>query len=78
MHEYIKKIKNEIPVSEFIVTFMYETKKGYYREQQRRVYAFNTGQARAIFADWIKTVRTMFNGKILNIEETGKIINLSV
>ena len=34
----IKRIPIKILVSDFIITFSYETKKGYYREQQRSMF----------------------------------------
>lgn len=66
-----KKIKNK----NFIITFEYETKKGYRRLQERFIEAFNKDLAEETLLRWIDTQRTMFNATILNIGEIeNKII----
>lgn len=66
----IKRIPIKILVSDFIITFSYETKKGYYREQQRRLKHYSAEDAIFLFKAWAKEQRTMFNVKILSIVET--------
>ncbi|MDK0675300.1 hypothetical protein P5E99_15330 [Clostridium perfringens] len=65
----IKRIPIKILVSDFIITFSYETKKGYYREQQRSLKHFTEEEAIFCFKVWAKNQRTMFNVKILSIVE---------
>ncbi|NGT56599.1 hypothetical protein G6Z15_02600 [Clostridium perfringens] len=65
----IKRIPIKILISDFIITFSYETKKGYYREQQRRLKHFTEEEAIFCFKVWAKNQRTMFNVKILSIVE---------
>lgn len=64
MREVIKKI----PSQEFLITFEYETIKGYRREQQRTLTTYDEESAKAIFNKWIKKCRTMLNAKILSID----------
>ncbi|WP_415283743.1 hypothetical protein [Clostridium perfringens] len=66
----IKRIPIKILISDFIITFSYETKKGYYREQQRTLKHFTEEEAIFCFKVWAKNQRTMFNVKILSIVET--------
>ncbi|EJT6169391.1 hypothetical protein [Clostridium perfringens] len=66
----VKRIPIKIFVSDFIITFSYETKKGYYREQQRTLKHYSVDAAIAYFKFWVKNQRTMFNVKILGIVET--------
>ena len=61
----VKKIKNK----KFIITFEYETKKGYRRMQTRSVEAINKDLAEETLLIWIDAQRTMFNDKILSIVE---------
>lgn len=74
----IKRIRNLINIFQYIITFEYETKKGYKREQQRFIYEVDKSRAKATFIKWTKEIRTMFNVKILNIVETEnkKVIEL--
>ena len=65
----VKRIPIKIFVSDFIITFSYETKKGYYREQQRTLKHYSVGAAIACFRNWANNQRTMFNVKILGIVE---------
>ncbi|HAT4290170.1 TPA: hypothetical protein I9061_002712 [Clostridium perfringens] len=66
----IKRIPIKILISDFIITFSYETRKGYYREQQRTLKHFTEEEAIFCFKVWAKNQRTMFNVKILGIVET--------
>ncbi|HII4488909.1 hypothetical protein [Clostridium perfringens] len=65
----VKRIPIKIPISEFLITFSYETRKGYYREQQRTLKHFTEEEAIFCFKVWAKNQRTMFNVKILSIVE---------
>ena len=65
----IKKIKREIKINTYLVTFTYETYKGYYREQQRLIKGFNKEDVKEFFLKWAKDIRTMTNAKILGIDE---------
>lgn len=66
----VKRIPIKISISEFLITFSYETKKGYYREQQRSLKHYSEEEAIFLFKAWAKEQRTMFNVKILSIVET--------
>ena len=66
----IKRIPIKILISDFIITFIYETRKGYYREQQRSLKHYSEEEAIFLFKAWAKEQRTMFNVKILGIVET--------
>lgn len=66
----VKRIPIKISISEFLITFSYETRKGYYREQQRRLKHYSAEDAIFLFKAWAKEQRTMFNVKILGIVET--------
>ncbi|HII4514036.1 TPA: hypothetical protein ACY4SI_001242 [Clostridium perfringens] len=66
----VKRIPIKISISEFLITFSYETRKGYYREQQRTLNHYSVGAAIACFRNWSNNQRTMFNVKILGIVET--------
>ena len=74
----IKRIPIKILISDFIITFSYETRKGYYREQQRTLKHYSVGAAIAYFRNWANNQRTMFNVKILGIvaTENKEIIEL--
>ena len=69
MNEVIKNIPSNIASFKYLVTFSYETKKGYYREQQRYVRHINKESAKIWFTSWSDSIRTMFNVKILSIDE---------
>lgn len=64
-----KKIINKLEISAYRITFTYETFKGYYREQVREINAISKDQAKEVFKDWSKSIRTMVNVKILAITE---------
>lgn len=66
---YIKKIKRRINIDTYLITFSYNSYKGYYREQQRLVKGFNKEEVRSFFIEWAKNVRTMSNVEILGIDE---------
>lgn len=65
----IKRIPVTVTLYEFKVVFAYETRKGYYREQERTVKGFSKAYAKDSFNSWAKKQRTMVNAKILAIEE---------
>ncbi|MDY3001075.1 MAG: hypothetical protein SOR73_05335 [Romboutsia timonensis] len=65
----IKRIKNKIIINSYRITFEYETRKGYRREQQRIICDLNKENARSNFKEWARDIRTMFNVKILSIVE---------
>lgn len=75
----IKRIPNEIEIYEYIITFSYETRKGYYREQQRKIYTTDKAIAEWNFNVWANKQRTMTNVKILGIVENrnnSKVIDV--
>lgn len=75
----IKKIKNEIKIHKYKVTFSYKTYKGYYKEQEREVNAISSTQVKEVFNKWKDSIRTMTNVEILGIvkvEENIKIIEI--
>lgn len=67
--EAIKKIRPSITVKTYLITFEYETKKGYRREQQRLLTTTDKEEPKEIFKNWAKSCRTIFNAKILSIVE---------
>lgn len=75
----IKKIRSKIIVESYLITFEYETKKGYRREQQRIINITDKQDVKEEFNNWNKTVRTIFNAKILSIVkliEKTKVIEI--
>ena len=70
--EEIKRIPNVIEINNFIITFSYKTRKGYYREQQRQIYATDKEIAKWNFEVWAKNQRTMTNVEILGIVENAE------
>ncbi len=75
----IKRIPNKIYIGEFVITFSYETRKGYYREQQRKISATDKAVAEWNFNVWVNKQRTMTNVKILGIVENrnnSKVIDV--
>lgn len=69
MNVNIKKIITKINVKTFLVTFSYETRKGYYREQQRLLSVIDKDDPKEQFKTWEDNCRTIFNAKILSIVE---------
>ncbi|MEG0133090.1 MAG: hypothetical protein RR851_10235 [Clostridium sp.] len=69
----IKKIKTSITILTYLVTFQYETKKGYRREQQRLVSMIETQDPKQVFESWVNEIRTIFNAKILGIVELKEL-----
>ncbi len=69
MNINIKKIKTKINVKTYLVTFEYQTRKGYYREQQRLISVLDKEDPKEQFNTWASNCRTIFNAKILNIVE---------
>lgn len=65
----IKKIRNSISIKTFLITFSYETRKGYYREQQRLVSVIEDNDPEDTFREWADRCRTMFKVEILGIVE---------
>lgn len=67
--EEIKRIPNKIKINNYVITFSYKTIKGYYREQQRVIYATSEVLAKVNFELWANKQRTMTNVEILGIVE---------
>lgn len=68
----VKRIPTKLESKEFLITFEYETRKGYRREQQRKVKHFTKEAAKDILNNWLNTAerkRTMSNVEILGIDE---------
>ena len=65
----IKKITTRIYIKTYLVTFTYETRKGYYREQQRLISVLDKEDPKENFRTWADNCRTIFNAKILSIVE---------
>lgn len=79
MSEYIKRIPVQVVVNEYLITFEYQTVKGYNREQQRVIRHFNKELAIKCFKEWSSKSRTMLNAKILSIvksEKETKVIDI--
>ncbi|MEG1256639.1 hypothetical protein [Clostridium sp.] len=75
----IKKIKTSITILTYLVTFEYETAKGYRREQQRLVSVMERNDPKEVFESWVNKIRTIFNAEILGIvelKELKKIIEI--
>ena len=70
--EEIKRIPNKISINNYVIIFSYKTKKGYYREQERQIYATSEVLAKVNFKLWANKQRTMFNVEILSIVENSK------
>lgn len=67
----IKRIPVKLTITEFIVTFEYETFKSHKRKIDKRIINQVSKQdAKNAFKEWSKEIRTMSNVKILDIEET--------
>ena len=65
----IKKIITRITVKTYLITFAYETRKCYYREQQRLISILDKEDPKEQFKTWASNCRTIFNAKILSIVE---------
>lgn len=68
----VKRIPTKLEIKEYLITFEYETRKGYRREQQRKVKHFTKEAAKDILNDWLNTAerkRSMANVEILGIDE---------
>ena len=68
----LKRIRNKLIINSYRITFEYETKKGYRREQQRLINDLNKDSAKENFKCWADNIRTMFNVKILGIVELNE------
>lgn len=72
--DQIKRIPVKLTITEFIITFEYETFKGNRRKNDKRsIKHINKQAAKDDFKEWAKTIRTMSNVKILDITETENI-----
>lgn len=71
----IKKVKSRISLTDFIITFEYDTKRKNHRQQQRLVTQINEKDAERDFWIWLnvqnedKAYRAISNVKILGIEK---------
>lgn len=65
----LKRIQTKLCIRKYIITFAYETKKGYYRESQTMLKELSEIEAKSSFYNWANAVRTMFKVKILSIVE---------
>lgn len=72
----LKIIKNRISINKYKISFSYETYKGYYREQEREINAVSSNQAKEVFNNWKKSIRTMSNAKILGIAKLQENIQI--
>lgn len=68
----VKRIPRKLMFYKFLITFSYETIKGYYREQERTIYCESRTECVEKFKKWSKKQRTMTNVQILVIERTNK------
>jgi len=69
--EEIKRIPVKLLITEFIISFEYETFKGNHRRKGKRsIKQVSKQDAKDSFKVWSKSIRTMSNVKILDIEET--------
>lgn len=68
----VKRIPRKLRFYKFLITFSYETIKGYYREQERTIYCESRTECVEKFKEWSKKQRTMINVQILVIERTNK------
>lgn len=69
MNINIKKINRKLTLNTYLVTFEYETYKGYRREQQRIIKGFSKEEIKDFFKEWVNNIRTMSNVKILGVEK---------
>jgi hypothetical protein len=65
----VKRIKRKLVISTYLITFEYETHRGYRREQQRTIRGLDKENVKESFRSWAKKQRTMTNVKILAIDE---------
>lgn len=68
----IKRIPVKVAVFDYKVRFSYETRKGYYREQERSIKGLNKDDAALKFINWAQNQRTMTNVNILGMVEIFK------
>lgn len=68
----VKNIPRKLIFYEFLITFSYDTIKGYYREQERTIYCKSRSECVELFKEWSKKQRTMTNVGILAIEKLNK------
>ena len=68
--EKIKTIPTKIQVNKYLIAFEYETWKGHHRKTDKRLIKhINSEEAKKAFKEAAEHFRTMFNVRILNIEE---------
>lgn len=67
--EILKRIPTELTVFDYKVVFTYETRKGYYREQERSIKGISKEDVTSKFKYWAKKQRTMTNVNILGMVE---------
>lgn len=66
----IKTIPTKLEIKKFVVTFEYVTWKGKHRKTDKRLIKhINSEEAKKAFKEAAEHFRTMFNVRILNIEE---------
>ena len=70
----VKKIIRKITVKAYLISFGYETRKGYYKDQQRLIKGLDKEDVANILYDWAREQRTMSNVQILGIEELENTI----
>lgn len=75
----LKRIPSKILINKYKITWSYETKRGYYREQQRTIDHISKQDAKNTFFKWISEMkekephRAMLNVNILSIaKEEGQ------
>lgn len=68
--EEVKRIPVKLSITEFIISFEYETFKGNHRRTDKRtIKHYSRQEARDYFRKWSKSIRTMSNVKILDTVE---------
>lgn len=76
----IKRIPVKLEIKEFLITFEYQTWKGNHRKiDKRSIKHFVQEEAKRVFKNWSKSIRTMSNVKILDIaeiKENNQVIEL--
>lgn len=68
--EKIKTVHTQIKIREFVINFEYETWKGHHRKTDKRIVKhINAEEAKKAFNEAAEHFRTMFNVRILSIDE---------
>ena len=69
----VKKIPVKLEIKTFLITFEYVTWKGNHRKIDKRLIKhINSEEAKKAFKEAAEHFRTMFNVRILNIEEISE------